>query len=90
MPDLGAQEVFCVVRPAHRRQGYASDALRSLMEHNAAGGGVREFHAYVDPSNRESVILAERIGLTFAGRGPHPTHGDESLVYSAEVVGGRS
>ena len=82
LPDEGVWEPFCCLLPDCRCRGYATEALSALLDYCFSNYPVREFRAYVHPGNPRSPSLAERLGMTFAGRGNHPVYGDDSKVYS--------
>ncbi len=64
VPD--AVEVGYTVFPAHRRQGYATEAVRGLLEH-AREQGVHRFIASVGPQNAPSLALVRRLGFVEVG-----------------------
>jgi len=85
LPEENVREVFCCLAPKHRRQGYATEALRSLMAHCVAEYAVKGFKAYISPKNPRSRELAERLGMRLVGNAQHPIHGDGSILYSVEA-----
>jgi len=64
VPD--AVEVGYTVFPEHRRQGYATEAVRGLLGH-AREHGVRRFIASVGPQNAPSLALVRRLGFVEVG-----------------------
>lgn len=66
-PDLGV-----ALLPAFIRQGYASEAARSVMLHAQGTLGIRQLYAIVKRTNQRSVRLLERLGFRSAGRCPTP------------------
>ena len=73
-PD--AVEVGYTVFPEHRRQGYATEAVRGLIEH-ALGQGVHRFIASVGPTNEPSLALVRRLGFVEVGRHWDDEDGEE-------------
>jgi RimJ/RimL family protein N-acetyltransferase len=63
---LDAIEVGYTVFPEHRRQGYATEAVRGLLEH-AREQGVHRFIASVAPQNAPSLALVRRLGFVEVG-----------------------
>jgi len=82
LPYEGIYELFCCIFPGHRRQGYASEAAKALLEYCFANYAVSEFRAYVDVDNPCSPGLAERLGMRDLGPGSHPVYGGDSNVYA--------
>jgi RimJ/RimL family protein N-acetyltransferase len=62
-----ALEVGYTVFPEHRRQGYATEAVRALLAW-AREQGVDHFIASVAPQNEPSLRLVRRLGFTEVGR----------------------
>jgi RimJ/RimL family protein N-acetyltransferase len=82
LPYEGIFELFCCVLTAHRRQGYAIEASRALVDYCFANYAVHEFRAYVNPDNPSAPGLARRMGMSPLGPGEHPVYGDQSYVYA--------
>ena len=59
-PDVG----FALL-PAYRGKGYAFEAAAAVLNWGKATVGLRRIVGIVDPSNRNSVGLLEKIGLSF-------------------------
>ncbi len=67
-PDAtGRVEVGYHVEPAYRRQGVASEAVRSLFDWAATEHGVRRFRAAITPDNVASLAVVARLGFHEAG-----------------------
>ena len=67
-PDAtGRVEVGYHVEPEYRRQGVASEAVRSLFDWAATEHGVRRFRAAVTPDNVASLAVVARLGFHEAG-----------------------
>jgi ribosomal-protein-alanine N-acetyltransferase len=73
-PD--AIEVGYTIFPEHRRQGYATEAVRGLLEH-ARGQGIHRFVASVGPQNEPSLALVRRLGFVEVGRHWDDEDGEE-------------
>jgi RimJ/RimL family protein N-acetyltransferase len=71
-----AVEVGYTVFPEHRRRGYATEAVRGLIEH-ARGQGVHRFVASVGPDNEPSLALVRRLGFVEVGRHWDDEDGEE-------------
>jgi ribosomal-protein-alanine N-acetyltransferase len=68
----GAVEFGFSIFPAYRRQGYAAEASRALIEWALTVKGVTKFVLTVAPSNAPSLSLAARLGFSQLG-----SHTDE-------------
>jgi RimJ/RimL family protein N-acetyltransferase len=71
-PDLrqyapDAVEFGYRVFAAHRRQGYAEEAARGVMDWAAHAHGVRNFIVTISPGNAASLALAARLGFAQVG-----------------------
>ena len=64
--EPGALEVGYTVFPAHRRRGYAGEAVRGLLDW-AREQGVDHFIASVAPQNEPSLRLVRRLGFAEVG-----------------------
>jgi ribosomal-protein-alanine N-acetyltransferase len=73
-PD--AVEVGYTVFPAYRRQGYAGEAVRALLDW-AREQGVDHFIASVAPENEPSLRLVRRLGFAEVGRHWDDQDGEE-------------
>ena len=71
-----AVEVGYTIFPEHRRQGYATEAVRGLIEH-ARGQGVSGVIASVSPQNEPSLALVRRLGFVEVGRHWDDEDGEE-------------
>lgn len=77
--DGVAEFGYMTVR-AHRRRGYAEEAVRGLLAWAARQDGVPAFRATVNPANEASIGLLRKLGFTEVGRRVHPERGEE-LVF---------
>ena len=66
-PSQGQVEVGYGVAPSMRKQGYASAALRSLLNIAFCSGEVTEVLAEVSPSNEASSRVVEKLGFVSTG-----------------------
>ncbi|ANN20851.1 GCN5 family acetyltransferase [Amycolatopsis orientalis] len=55
------------VSPAHRRRGFASDALKAITGFAWTVPGVERIELYIEPWNRGSIRAAEKAGYRNAG-----------------------
>lgn len=60
--DFDSKEVGYIVNQNYQREGYASEALRAVIE-NAFANGVHRIFAECDPRNTCSWKLLEKVGL---------------------------
>ena len=72
-PD--AAELGWTVFPEHRRQGYATETARRLMDWARAEHGVRRFISSTTPGNAPSLRVHEKLGF-------HPT----GQVVDGEII----
>lgn len=79
----GAVELGYTVFAAHRRQGYAGEALAAMLHWALRTHGQQRFVLSIAPHNTASLALARRFGFTEVGRWHDPQDGDE-LVYLLE------
>jgi RimJ/RimL family protein N-acetyltransferase len=74
--DPDAVEVGYTVFPEHRRQGYATEAVRAVLD-QARDQGVGRFVASVIPENEPSLRLVRGLGFVEAGRHWDDEDGEE-------------
>ena len=68
-PAAPAAEVMVMVaEPAHRRKGYAAEAVAALLRYGAEALGLRRFVAKVGEGNAASLALFARLGFSVARR----------------------
>jgi ribosomal-protein-alanine N-acetyltransferase len=65
--DDGQVEIGYHVEPAYRRRGFASEAVRALIDWAATERAVRRFRASVAPSNAPSLAIMARLGFRQTG-----------------------
>jgi RimJ/RimL family protein N-acetyltransferase len=67
-PDAeGIAEIGYSVLPAHRRRGYATEAVRAMLDWATREHGVHRFRASVSPENAPSLAVVRRLGFTRTG-----------------------
>jgi ribosomal-protein-alanine N-acetyltransferase len=71
-PEDGRVEIGYHVREAHRRRGYATEALRALLTWAFAHPEVRNVIAETAADNAASIGLLEKLGFARAGDGSRP------------------
>jgi [ribosomal protein S5]-alanine N-acetyltransferase len=65
--DTGQVEIGYHVEPAYRRRGFATEAVRALIDWAAGEHDVRRFRASVAPSNTPSLAIMSRLGFRQTG-----------------------
>jgi ribosomal-protein-alanine N-acetyltransferase len=61
--DEGTVEIGYSVLPAYRRQGFASEAVRALVDWALAQQGVRGIVAECNADNTPSIHVLEKVGM---------------------------
>ena len=74
--EQDAVEVGYTVFPDHRRRGYATEAVRALLDY-AREHGIHRFVASVGPGNEPSLRLVRALGFVEVGRHWDEEDGDE-------------
>ena len=75
----GGLELGYEIYPAFRRQGYASEACRALMDWAHHAGGVNRFVVSVSPHNVASLAMAEQFGYRRVGQHMDEEDGEEYI-----------
>ena len=83
----GGVEFGYTVYPAWRRQGFALEASEALMAWATHTAGVTTFALSMNPGNRASAGLAQRLGFSKVGTRQHEARGIED-VYRLDVGDG--
>jgi ribosomal-protein-alanine N-acetyltransferase len=65
--DTGQVEIGYHVEPAYRRRGFATEAVRALVDWAAHERDVTRFRASVAPSNAPSLAIMSRLGFRETG-----------------------
>lgn len=68
-PESGTVEVGYSVLEAHQRRGYATEAVRALVERAFAEPGVDTVIAHTLPGLAPSIRVLERLGFRLTGPG---------------------
>jgi ribosomal-protein-alanine N-acetyltransferase len=84
----GQVEIGYHVEPGFRRRGFATEAVRALLEWAAAEHGIRHFRASVAPSNEPSLAVVARLGFRQTGVRWDELDG-EQLVFELEPAEAR-
>ncbi len=63
----GAAEAGYTIFPEHRRQGYATEVARAMLEWAGREHGVTEFVSGVTPDNAPSLRVNEKLGFVPTG-----------------------
>jgi RimJ/RimL family protein N-acetyltransferase len=61
-------EIGYILHPDHWGRGYASEALRAVIEHVFAHYDVEALTADIDPDNAASIRVMEKLGFRISGR----------------------
>lgn len=75
--DSDAVELGYMILADHRGRGYATEAVRALVEWAAADKAVRRFVASIAPQNVPSLALARKLGFVEVGRHWDDEDGEE-------------
>jgi len=67
-PEHGTAEVGWVIRPDASGRGYATEAVRALLDAAFGVYGLRRVVARIDAENTASARLAERLGMRLEAR----------------------
>lgn len=67
---------------AHRRQGYATEAVRALMLWATRAAGIEQFVLSIGPGNTASQAIARRLGFTKVGEQIDDVDGLEEVFLS--------
>ena len=65
--EAGQVEIGYHVEPGFRRRGFATEAVRALLDWAAAEHGITRFRASVAPSNDRSLAVVGRLGFRQTG-----------------------
>ena len=80
-PDAsGRAEVGYQIEAPSRRRGFATEAVRGVLDWAASEHGVDRFRASIAPANVASLALAARLGFAVVGRRVDEIDGDELVL----------
>jgi len=71
---------YCLLRE-FTKNGYASEALKSLIDYCFNILELNEIRAYMHPSNPHSEAVAKRVGMTYDGIKKHPIFRNKGKLY---------
>lgn len=66
--DERQAEIGFTLAPAYQGQGYAVEAVARLLDYLFADLALHRVRANIDPRNRSSARLLEKLGMRFEGR----------------------
>jgi RimJ/RimL family protein N-acetyltransferase len=78
--DPRVVEVGFTISPAHQRRGYGTEAVVGALDHLFVSAGKHRVYGSVDPRNRASIALLEKVGMR------REAHFRESLWFKGEWV----
>lgn len=78
-PQFPEKELGWLLYDGHEGQGYAAEAATALRDWAIAEGGIMGLVSYIDPPNRASIAVAERMGAVLDADAPRQDETD--LVY---------
>lgn len=84
-PDAdGVAEMGYTVFAGYRRQGFAYEAARGMMDWARSERGVRRFRVSISPANEPSLAMAAKLGFSQTGEQMDEIDGLE-LVFDLQV-----
>lgn len=69
-PQAGLVEIGYSILEAHQRNGYCTEAVRTLLDWAFQNRAVRTVIAHTLPGLTPSIRVMEKCGLVFGGDGP--------------------
>ena len=84
--EEGRAEVGYHVEPGFRRRGFATEAVRTLIDWAAREHGITRFRASVAPTNVASLAVVAGLGFRQTGRQWDEVDGEE-LVFELDLPG---
>jgi ribosomal-protein-alanine N-acetyltransferase len=75
--DADAVEIGYTIFEPYRGQGYATEAVRALIEWASGERGIRRFVASVAPDNAPSLAIVRKLGFVEVGRHWDAEDGEE-------------
>jgi len=76
----GAVEFGYFVMPERRRQGFAEEAARGMMDWVRCNHGIRRFVVSISPHNTASVAMARKLGFSRIGSHIDDIDGYEDIL----------
>lgn len=80
-PLFPETELGWLLYDGHTGQGYATEAARAMRDWAFATANLPTLVSYVDPDNRASAAVAERLGATLDPHAPRQPGDEADLVY---------
>jgi ribosomal-protein-alanine N-acetyltransferase len=72
LPEGGVVEVGYSLLEAHQKRGYATEAVRALIDHAVSAASVHTVTAQTLPELTPSIRVLERLGFRLVGPGAEP------------------
>lgn len=83
VPEAGVVEIGYSLLEAHQKRGYATEAVRALIDHAISVAQIHTVTAQTLPELMPSIRVLERLGFRFVGPGAEPGAIRYSLSASA-------
>jgi RimJ/RimL family protein N-acetyltransferase len=83
-------EIYYSINSQYRRQGYAYEATKALLEVLKGNEWISEIRAYLAPQNTASLHLAQKLGMISKGKVVHPHSGLEGFLLSLNCKNDRN
>ncbi|MEB3283641.1 MAG: GNAT family N-acetyltransferase [Lyngbya sp.] len=87
---LNCVEIYYSINSQYRRQGYAYEATKALINALKSNPFISEIRAYSAPENQASLNLAQKLGMISKGQVVHPHSGLEGFLYVLNCKNERS
>lgn len=84
-PLFPEKELGWLLYDSHEGRGYATEAAAALRDWAVQSLGCKRLVSYIDPANKASIRVAERLGATLDLAAPKQDPGD--LVYQHDLAG---
>jgi RimJ/RimL family protein N-acetyltransferase len=85
----GQVEIGYHVEPGYRRRGFATEAVRALLDWAAEEHGISRFRASIVPSNEPSLAVVARLGFRQTGVRWDELDGEELVFELDRPLDGR-
>ena len=83
--DSGIYECYYCLLPEYWKRGYATEAIKALIDYCFRVCRIAEMRAYVCSENPGSLKVAERAGMRYLGAQTHPLSGADGLAYAIKA-----